>query len=530
MPELQTAARLTLGGLLARTVELQGDRPAVIDSKGSVTWREIAGLAAGYASQLHGAGIDRGDRVALWMPNSADYMALIFAVAQLGAIAVHINWRFRAHELSSLLRRASPSVLVTDSGAGEDYANVLGGVSDPDKASLQRIFLRGRSAALRTLGDIPVESLRAVGAAADVAQPDDACAIFATTGSTGEPKLVQHGHRGLVEHYGFAARRLGLDQRGAILLANLPLSGIFGHSGLMMSVAGGAGIALQDSADMDRLIRHHRVTHVFGFADILARIVESARGRPYDSMRTFSAAVSPFVDNNAVFAAAQALGLKLRTAYGSSEANTFFAIAPDDWGPVQGGTPAHPDARFAIRDAATGRDLPEGEPGMLLISSPCLFLGYYNDAAATAAAWTGDGMFRTGDRAYRHGDGFVFLGRHDETVRLGGHLVDPAEVEQFLCLRPEIAAARTVAANVGSVPRIVAFILVRPGFAFSEPAILEACREQIASYKVPARIVALDEFPVSEGANARKIRLDVLREMASALLHKDKKSGGHARN
>ena len=140
---------------------------------------------------------------------------------------------------------------------------------------------------------------------------------------------------------------------------------------------------------------------------------------------------------------------------------------------------------------------------------------YHNYPATTAAAWTEDGLFRTGDRAYRRGDGFVFLGRYDETIRLGGFLVDPAEIETFLRVQPEIAGARVIGADLGHGPRAVAFVMARKGYVVYETAVLKACREQIASFKVPARIVVLDEFSVSKGANARKIRIEVPQDMAA---------------
>jgi fatty-acyl-CoA synthase len=446
---------------------------------------------------------------------------LIFAVARLGAIAVHVNTRFRGHEVGSLLRRAAPCALVTDLAAGDDYGDILARVGDIDKASLRQILVRGPTEPTRTLAGIPAKLLRAVGTAADIARPDDPCAIFTTTGSTGEPKLVLHGQRGMVAQHFYSARRHEFDRPGAVMLANLPFCGIYGHTRLLMAVVGAAGIVLPDSTDIDGLIRRHRVTHVAGYSDVLARVVAAARGRPYDSMRLFSVAFSPLVDNDAVFAAAKALGLTLSTGYGSTELNAAIATPPDGWGAAAGGTLVHPDARFAIRDPESGCELPDGEPGALLIAGPGLFLGYYDDPTATANAWTADGMFRTGDRAYRRGNGFVLLGRYDESVRLGGYLVDPAEIEHFLRRRPEIAAARAIAADAGVGPRLVAFVKMCEGCAFSEADLLEACRDDIAAFKVPARIAAVDEFPVSEGANARKIRLDVLREMAATLLQED---------
>jgi fatty-acyl-CoA synthase len=509
------ASPSTLSELLASTVAEHGDRPAIIDSRRTLTWRDIGAMVEGYAAELCRLGAGRGDRIALWLPNSADYLALIFAVARIGAISVHVNTRFRAHEAGSLLRRTEPAILIGDFTGAADLAEVFNELPEPDKSSLRRILGIGGTPPGRVAA--AVEPLRAAGKIADAGRPDDPCAIFTTTGSTGEPKLVVHGQRGLAVHHRFAARACGFDRPDAMILANLPFCGVFGHTRLLMAVAGGAGVVLQDSADISELVRRRRVTDIAGFADTLARFVEAADGRPYDSMRAFGVAPSPFVDNDAVYAEARALGLTLRSSYGSTEACVYIAVPPESWGPVSGGVLTHPDARFVISDPDTGRDLPEGEPGALLIAGPSMFLRYHNDPAATAAAWTVDGLFRTGDRAYRRGDGFVLLGRYDETIRLGGFLVDPAEIETFLRLRPEVARARVVGADLGQGPRAVAFVVARKGCVVDEAAILEACREQIASFKVPARIIVLDEFPVADGANATKIRLDVLRDMAAAL-------------
>jgi acyl-CoA synthetase (AMP-forming)/AMP-acid ligase II len=108
MPNATVGLPATLGELLARTVTAHGDRPAVIDSRRTFTWREAGSLAEGFASQLHVSGIRHGDRVAVWLPNSAGYLALIFAVARLGPVVVHLNSRFRAHEVGSVVRRATP--------------------------------------------------------------------------------------------------------------------------------------------------------------------------------------------------------------------------------------------------------------------------------------------------------------------------------------------------------------------------------------------------------------------------------------
>lgn len=517
MPETDTAPA-TLTDILARTAARYPDRPAVVGKTATHTWRDIAAMAEGYAAHLLMNGVGRGDRVAIWLPNSADYLALIFAVARLGAVLVHINPRFRAREIASVLRRTRPCVLLTDFSAQDDFEGVLADVPEVDRNSLMRIFSREQISSRHL--DIPVERLRMAGHVADAARPDDPLFILTTTGSTGEPKLVLHGHRTIVGHHLAVIGELGFDRPGAALLANLPFCGNWGHAMAMMAVGGGARIVLLDSADIDGLIRRQRVSHMAGFADILSWVVQAARGRRHDTMRMFAVAASPFVDNDAVFAAAERIGLAPRVMFGSTETHGTFAFGPDGWGAAPGGVPAHPDDRFVIRDPDTGAGVPDGEPGALLIAGPGLFLGYYGDPDGTARAWTEDGLFRTGDRASRQGDGFVFHGRFDEAIRLGGFLVDPAEIEAVLRSCPGVETVRVVGGDSGDGLRAVAFVIPKSGASPLEPDLQEACRQQIAAYKVPVRIVTLDAFPIAEGPNGRKIRLDVLRAMASEALRR----------
>ena len=117
---------------------------------------------------------------------------------------------------------------------------------------------------------------------------------------------------------------------------------------------------------------------------------------------------------------------------------------------------------------------------------------------------TEDGMFRTGDRAYRRGDGFVFLGRYDETVRLGGHLVDPAEIEQFLRGRPEIAAARTVGVNATNGVRIVAFVMIRQGFVFREAAMWRPAASRSPPSKYPLASSHWTNFQLAKAPTPRR--------------------------
>jgi fatty-acyl-CoA synthase len=207
-----------------------------------------------------------------------------------------------------------------------------------------------------------------------------------------------------------------------------------------------------------------------------------------------------------MFAAAKALGMTVLVGYGSSEAQVFVVVGSDGWGHRPGGTPCDPATEIVIRD------------GDLLLRGPSLFAGYLDDADASARVWTADGLFRTGDRAIQVGDGFHYQGRSDEALRISGSLVDPIEIETFLCAQAALAAARVVGVDSDIGARIVAFVVPDAGKVVDGAALLAVCRRQLAAFKVPARIVVLEALPVHEGANATKVRLDELRRMATEAL------------
>ena len=507
----------TLSELLSATVAAHGGRIAVTDDRVSLTWCAFAERVEGLAGQLETRGIGRGDRVAVWLPNSADYLALIFAIARRAAVAVHVNTRFRAAEVATLLRRAQPSLLVTDPGfAPVDFAAILGDVPPADRASLRQVLVRTPTAAFAGL---PADLLAPGGEPPDTATPDAPCATYTTSGTTSGPKLVLHDQRAIAGHAQDARDRLGTAAAGSTLLAAVPLCGTFGNAAALAALAGGAHIVCVDRFDpdvCDALIRRHRVTHMVGGDDLLGRLAAAAR-MPHDTMRFFGfAAFHPTAA--AAVVAATAAGLAPRAVYGSSELQALFAYAPDSNPLAAGGVPVNAAARFAIRDPASGDELPDGVAGELCVRSPTQFLGYLDDPEATARATTADGLFRTGDLAHRDGAGFVFHARAGDALRLGGFLVNPEEIEGFLQTLPGVAAAQVVGGVVDGATRTVAFVRAAQGAVFDEAMLLRCCADRLARYKVPARIVAVDAFPITDSPNGPKIQRVRLREMAAALL------------
>jgi fatty-acyl-CoA synthase len=171
------------------------------------------------------------------------------------------------------------------------------------------------------------------------------------------------------------------------------------------------------------------------------------------------------------------------------------------------------------RDPESGTLLSVGEPGELEITGPSQMLEYFEEPVATQAAITEDGFVRTGDLgALEPEGGFTFLSRMGDVLRLGGFLVSPAEIEAEIQAHPSVESVQVVAAGSAAGNRAVAFVVPKDGDVFKESTIQAHCADRLAKYKVPARVMPIDAFPVTESANGIKIQRGKLRTMAEELL------------
>lgn len=510
----------TLSSILDENVRRLPHAPAASDGRAALNWLELAALAEGYAALLAARGIGFGDRVALWLPNSVDYLALIFACARLGAIAVHVNTRFRTNEVGHLLERAKARVLVTDCEfAPVDFPALLAQIPAAQRAALECVI--GRDATVQEIAGHPVVRLAPAGNCVDRAIAEAPCLTFTTSGTTSAPKLVLHRQRSIARHARDVAQALGMREAGTAALAAVPLCGTFGLAFAMAAAAAGTHILLMDQFDAGHacaLIREHKITHAVGSDDMLARIAQAADGRPFETL-CFSgfASFTPMAAQNV--AAADAAAMMPRGLYGSSEVQALFAFAPDSRRMTDGGIPASPDAEFRIGHPDTGALLPEDQDGELLLRAPSMFDRYLDNPQATARAFTADGYFRSGDLARRVEPGFVYKTRLGDGLRLGGFLVNPEEIESFLQTLPGVAQAQVVAVEHGAQRVAIAFIVARPDCNPNESELLAVCRGALAAYKRPARIVTLQAFPTTDSPNGVKIQRAKLREMASEIMN-----------
>jgi len=522
----------TIPALLARHVAERGDAVAFIDGGREITYREFARLVDRTAAWLAAEGVGPGDRVAVWLVNRIEWLALYFGLARVGAAMMTVNTRYRSHELAYILERSQASLLVLQLNFRKiDFPAVLRGVAPESAAALRKV------AVLDAQGNLPETVLGRPTTAfeldrlpdaqgADAAAPGSPSILFTTSGTTSGPKLVVHTQRSIALHVQRvgAAAHFGFGEADARLLAALPLCGVFGFDAAMAAFAAGRPIVLMDTFDgpaAARLINEHRVTHVFGSDEMFHRIIENGQGeRPFPSARVFGfASFHPGVLEYT--RAAWARGIPMIGLYGSSEVQALFSLQAREL-PLEervkgGGLPVSlaDGAELRVRDVETGETLPPGRSGALEIRADTNFTGYLNNPEATAKAIDGDGWFRTGDVGYLREDGsFVYETRQGDAMRLGGYLVSPLEIEEVVKTVPGVLDVQVVAVDIDGRARPVAFVIPEPSAQPREADMLAAAAAVLAPFKVPAHAWLVDEFPITQSSNGTKIQRGKLRDMA----------------
>ena len=511
--------------------DLPAARRAIDYVGGCYTAGDLARETRRVAHGLRALGIGPGDRVALWLPNIPAWLSLFFACARLGAIAVSLNTRFRAHEVQDILGRSGCKALVLWPGfKAIDFRRILEAVEPTALSALSEVvtyaedgeerfhFAGRRITPWATLAAAPEDTATPAGAQAR-------CVIFTTSGTTKAPKFVCHAQAGVVQHARDVVSAFGLDEAGARVLQALPLCGVFGFTQALAALAAGAPmrmLPLFDAAPAAEFLRTDAITHANGGDDMLERLLAARpEPQPFPQLRFFGfAKFNPALDD--IVAQAAARGVLACGLYGMSECLALYALQPRHLPAAErakgGGALSSPHAAVRVRDPDTGQVLTPGEPGEIELRGPSVMCEYYNDPQATQQAFTEDGWFRTGDLGYLETDGrFCYVTRMGDVLRLGGFLTSPQEIEAVLESHPSVLGAQVVGITLGREPVAIAFVTLLAGPPVAETALRDWCRTQLAGYKLPRRIFTLAAFPTTASANGTKIQRAKLRALAMTL-------------
>ena len=486
--------------VVAKRAELSPTRVAIEWAGGerTLSYAELDERACRAAALMSERGIKEGDRVAILSRNRPAFFEILFGCAKLGAILVPLNWRMPASEIDQLTADCTPGLLFYGS---EDAGAAAAMNPLPCSIGLDEHYESALAA-------VPVRRYRAAWPAEQVWY------LLYTSGTTGQPKGVIYNFRMAVANFINIGTAVGLrsSDTTACFLPLFHTAGINLHA-LPTLMAGGRLIILEsfDAEALVRLIEQRRLDAIFAVPTVYQSLLDHPRlpAAPLGPVRHWGCGGAPLPD--ALVERYRALGVRVCNGMGMTETGpTAFLADPEDaWERV--GSVGKPQLLCSVRIVdSEGSELPDGEVGELLFGGPGVTPGYWQNEAATRAAFTACGWLRSGDLARRDGDGFYYIaGRQKEMFISGGENVYPAEVENVLCAHPAISEAAVIAepdGKWGEVGR--AFILPIPGVAALDTAELEAfCRGRLAGYKVPRRFDMVTDFPRTAAGKIQKHRL-----------------------
>ncbi|WP_243741526.1 class I adenylate-forming enzyme family protein [Actinomycetospora succinea] len=534
---------MTLHERLARCAEEFGDRPMVITDERTVTYADVAAWTERLADGLVALGVRPGDRVGLVMANYVEFVPLKFAISRAGAIAIPFNYLYRTDELRYVLEQSEANLLITMTGfAGLDHLGMLDEIAPGWDSGEQTALpnLRGvvtLSTDQRSREGVgSVEELEALGrqhpggSAERGAAPDDVADILYTSGTTGSPKGVLITHDAS-QRTGYASALTRAFEDGRRILFSLPCYHMFGYvEGLMAAMMVGGAIIPQTAFDPMRYlegIERHRATDILCVPTMTVAILEhpDLATRDLSSLRAIlsGAAPAPVWLWEKV---RDTLGVdEIVTGYGMTEQGGAMTLSlPEDpferlsgtVGRVKlAGSAGLPETRdlteYRTIDVLTGEPLPAGEEGELAARGPTNMLGFYGKPEETARALDDEGWVRSGDLGYLTEDRYVVLtGRSKELYKSGGELVMPKEVEEVLSRHPGVSQAFAVGVADERWGEIgVACVVPKAGVAVTADDLVALCKEQLARFKVPRRVVFLEatDLPTTPTGKVQKFRL-----------------------
>ena len=518
---------MTIPGTLARSAALWPDVSALEDGETRFTFAELASAAQEAARAFMAAGIQRGDRVAIWAPNSWRWVVAALGLQSAGAILVTLNTRFKANEAAYVLEKSKARLICTVGNfLGTNYADSIGDRDLPDLTNI--VLLEGESRNSTGWEEFcssgeAVTPERARARAAEVS-PDDLSDFLFTSGTTGNPKAVMTAHGQNLKVFDVWGRNVGLRAGDRYLIVN-PFFHSFGYKAgwLACLIHGATAIPhlVFSEASVLKRVQDEKITVLPGVPSIYQSLLTFEGRDQFDtsSLRLAVTGAAP-TPVELVRRMRDELGFKdVIKAYGLTEScGTVTACKQGDDPETIANSDgcAIPDTEVLCVDTA-GKEVARGEPGEVWVRGYNVMRGYFDDEAETAKAIDAAGWLHTGDIGVMNEQGYLKItDRIKDMFIMGGFNVYPAEVESLLFQHPDVAAAAVIGIpdeRMGEVG--MAFVVPVPGAEIEVEGLLAWSRENMANYKVPRRIEVVDALPSNASGKVLKFEL---RERAAALL------------
>jgi fatty-acyl-CoA synthase len=523
----------TIGQNLRRTASRWPAADALVDLVQGVryTYEEFDAAVDNLARALLGAGMAKGDRVAVWAPNCSEWVLLQYATARAGVILVNINPAYRTYELQYALNQSGSRMLfAVPTFKTSDYRTMIDSVRD-ELPQLERVVFLGTEDWVALLGEGADEA--ALHQRAAELSFDDPINIQYTSGTTGSPKGATLTHHNILNNGFFIGEGCRYTQDDRVCIP-VPFYHCFGMVlGNLACTTHGATIVIPspsfEPAAALRAVSEERCTSLLGVPTMFIAELALPDFANYDlsSLRTGIMAGSPCPTEVMRRCINDMHMTEVTICYGMTETSPVSTqTAADDPLDKRVGTVGrvHPHVEVKIIDV-TGRLVARGEKGELCTRGYSVMLGYWTEPTMTAHAIDETGWMHTGDLATMDEDGYVDIGgRIKDLIIRGGENVYPREIEEFLYRHPDIIDVQVIGvpdARYGE--EIMAWVVVREGAVMDSDVLRDFCREKIAHHKIPRYVNVVTEFPMTITGKVRKV---VMREQSIVLLGLEDEGAG----
>ena len=496
-------------GTISEILKAGADDAPALSAPGGVplSYRDLRALVAGVMESLAGQGIGPNDRVGIVLDNGPEMAAAFLSVAS-AATAAPLNPSYRAEEFEFYLTDLRAKLLIVARGKDSPAIAVAQKLGVP----IARLVAHPeRGAGSFTLEYETDNSANAVPVRA--AAPDDIALVLHTSGTTSRPKIVPLAHKNIFASAGNIRRTLALtdEDRGLVIMPLFHIHGLI--AALSAPLSAGAEVccspgfnALKFFGWMDDV----KPTFYTGVPTMHQAILLRASGNQeiiknhrLRFIRSSSSALPPTV----ISELERVFGVPVVEAYGMTEATHQMASNPLA-GPRKPGT-VGPSGGPEIRVVdTTGTTVPRGQPGEIVIRGPNVMTAYENNPSANAEAFY-DGWFRTGDQGVMDDDGYVAItGRLKEIINRGGEKISPREVDEIIMDHPAVHQCVTFAMPHDMLgEEVAAAIVLRQGVAATDKELREFASARLAPYKVPKKILILEQIPVGATSKLQRIGL-----------------------
>jgi 2,3-dihydroxybenzoate-AMP ligase len=506
----------------AAVFQKYADRVALIDGDRQFTYRQLDALSDNLALNLLELGLKPLDRVVPTLPNVAEFVLLYFALQKIGAIPIAALVTHRYAEISQFVQLSGASTCVYPERQGDfEFEPMIQRIRGESRTLRYCIALPLLQELIEQPAPLPKSRLAGVSIA-----PTDPCIFQLSGGTTGIPKLIPRTHNDYAYNSKTAAPVCGVTANSVLLLAlpiahNLPLAcpGIQGY------FFQGGKVVLSPTTrpeDMFRLIERHRVTHIKVVPALLIRLINDPAIGKYDlsSVKIIQSGGQRMQPEVRLKTHALIPSCFVQENFGMSEGMLFF-VRLDDPQEVKletCGRPICPDDEVRLVDDE-GREVPPGEVGELTCRGPYTLRGYYGVPEYNARQFTPDGFYRSGDLMRRHPSGnYVVEGRKKDLINRGGEKISAEEIENLILSHPavqNVACVPVPDAHLGE--KMCACLILKRGAKLEFPELVDFLKgKEIAKFKLPERMLVLDDFPVSTFG---KVSKKALSEMAARDAH-----------